>query len=122
MRSRLRRLGRAGRSALALTAAVGLAAAGGACFLHVSPAAGQPPKPAKAPPILTIFRGDNVQNAGITLAGWGSGAIEEDTQKVYNGSESLKIMTHGLYQGAILTRNKPVDLGPYLGNKHAYLD
>lgn len=121
MRSLLRRSRRANRSALALAAAVGLMAGGSVCFLHTSPAAGQDAKPAKAPPILTIFRGDNAQASGLTLAAWGSGTIDEDTAKVYNGSESLRIMTHGLYQGASLILNKPVDLGPYIGNKYAYL-
>jgi hypothetical protein len=120
MRSLLHRSGRAGRFALTLAAA-GLAAVSIACVLHPSPASGQATKPAKAPPILTIFRGDNAQASGLALAAWGSGSIDEDTSKVYNGSESLRIVTHGLYQGASLVLNRPVDLGPYLGNKYAYL-
>lgn len=71
---------------------------------------------------LTIFRGDSSQVSGITPSGWGSGTILEDTQVVYNGSESFKIVTHGLYQGANLALAKPADFGPYIANKNAYLE
>src|SRR5262249_36431567 len=70
---------------------------------------------------LEIYRGDNKQNAGIALKNLGAGSIEEFPGLAYNGSESLKIATYGMYQGGGIVFQKPVDLGPYVANKNAYL-
>lgn len=68
-----------------------------------------------------IYRGDTSQVSGITVSSWGSGTVEEDTKLAYSGVQSLRITTQGLYQGAQITLGTPVDLGPYLTNKGAFL-
>lgn len=98
---------------LALTLAAGLAVMGGASYR--ASARGQ------AMMDLAIFRGDDAQTSGITPVSWGSGTVAADTKVVYSGSESLKIATQGLYQGASLTFTRPFDLGPYLTSTNSYL-
>ncbi|HLK59291.1 MAG TPA: PKD domain-containing protein, partial [Chthonomonadaceae bacterium] len=51
----------------------------------------------------------------------GSGTIAEDNKVLYSGTESLRLVTHGLYQGAGITFMNPVNLGQYVANKSAYL-
>ncbi len=69
----------------------------------------------------SIYRGDTPQVSGITLTSWGSGTVESDTKLVFSGSQSLKITTQGLYQGARIALGTPTDLGPYLSNQYADL-
>ncbi len=79
---------------------------------------------AKGPAIpssMVIFRGDSLQTSGLRLSNWGSGAVEEDKSKIFSGTESLRLTTHGLYQGASLIFAKPVDLSPMLASKFSYL-
>lgn len=71
---------------------------------------------------LTLYRGEPKSESGVTFAGWGSGTVEEDKDVYYSGSESLKITTHGQFQGASIVLPQPVDLAPYIGNKNAYLE
>ena len=81
------------------------------------------PRPAQArqgAPALIIFQGAPAQSAGMTLSSWGSGSITEDQKSVYAGSESLRIVTHGQFQGASVRFGRPVDLGPYVADKGAY--
>ena len=68
-----------------------------------------------------IYQGVPVQSSGMTLASWGSGSVTEDPKNVYSGSESLRVVTHGQFQGASLHLSKPVDLGSYVTDKNAYL-
>lgn len=68
-----------------------------------------------------FYRGDNKEVSGITLSGWGSGTVQEETRTFYSGSTSLKIVSHGLYQGGSITFNTPIDLSPYVANPNAYL-
>ena len=75
----------------------------------------------KLPTALVIYRGDSLQTSGLSLANWGSGAIDEDTSNIYSGTESLNMTTHGMYQGASLNFVKPVNLGPYIAGKYNYL-
>ncbi len=81
--------------------------------------------PASAQVVMTgptLYHGDAVAPAGITLRSWGSGSVEEDTKGAFDaGTMSLRIVTHGLYQGASLQLSKPVDIGSYVTNKNAYL-
>lgn len=98
------------------TAAVGLLFAGGGGALGQAK-----PKAARLPAALAIFRGDSLQTSGLTLANWGSGSVEEDTGKILSGTESIRLTTHGMYQGGSLNFNKPVNLGPYLAGKFNYL-
>ena len=68
-----------------------------------------------------LYSGDKVKDATITLANWGSGSVTEDEHYNYGGVESLKLVTHGLYQGARLRFPTAVDLGPYITDKNTYL-
>ncbi|MCW3052376.1 MAG: hypothetical protein JWN14_1546 [Chthonomonadales bacterium] len=103
----------AGRIAPLLTG-LGLAAVGWTLAAHVGAQA------VTNGPVL--YQGDPSAKSGIKLASWGSGAITEDNKGVFNGgSMSLRIVSHGLYQGASIQLGKTVDLGPYVDNKFAYL-
>ncbi|MCS6776590.1 MAG: PKD domain-containing protein [Chloroherpetonaceae bacterium] len=68
-----------------------------------------------------IYRGGPAQESGIQLASWGSGTVVEDPQRPYSGSRSLRVTTHGSYQGARMILNAPINLGAYTANKNAYL-
>ncbi len=70
---------------------------------------------------MYLFRGDPKAISGITVSGWGSGTVEEDSNNHISGTHSYKIQTHGLYQGASLKFTKPVNLGGYVNNKNAFL-
>ena len=94
-----------------------LAGAGLAAILALTPALAG----AQGATVLPLFRGDDAKAAGIQLTSWGSGSVTEDNKVLYGGSESLRLVTHGLYQGASLTFTNPVDLGPYFTDKSAYL-
>ena len=69
----------------------------------------------------SIYRGDPKSISGITARAWGSGTATEDKAVHLSGSQSIKITTHGLYQGASLVFDTPVNLAGYLNNKDAYL-
>lgn len=76
---------------------------------------------APAPGEIDIYTGDPVRQSGIKLSTWGSGEAVQDTDHVFIGSASIKIATHGAYQGARLELSKPVDLKAALTDKYAYL-
>jgi hypothetical protein len=70
----------------------------------------------------TLYRGETAAASGIKLSGWGSGAVTEENKGVFGtGTRSLRLVTHGLYQGASLQLASPVDIGAYVDNKYAYL-
>lgn len=75
----------------------------------------------QAAPTLSIFGGAPAQSSGLTLSSWGSGSITEDQKSVYSGSESLRIVTHGQFQGASMRLGRPVNLGSFVADKGAYL-
>ncbi|HLV81505.1 MAG TPA: PKD domain-containing protein [Chthonomonadaceae bacterium] len=113
MQKPIRRPSGSRRQALWLAPA-GLALAGGLAF---GPGAG-----AQTSTRATLYGGLPVHDTGITLGSWGSGTAKEDKSLVYKDNlESLKIDTHGLYQGVRLVLPKPVDLGTYSSDKNAYL-
>lgn len=69
-----------------------------------------------------LYKGDPSATSGIKLASWGSGTVTEDNKGVFDsGTMSLRITTHGPYQGASIQLAKPVDLGPFVETKDAYL-
>ena len=70
---------------------------------------------------LSIFQGTSAQTSGLKLGSWGSGSVTEDEKNVYTGTESLRVVTHGQFQGAVLRLNNPVNLSSYVANKNAYL-
>jgi hypothetical protein len=72
-------------------------------------------------PSEIIYRGEAKTVSGITPRAWGSGVVTEDTSMRLSGPASMKIVTHGMYQGGSLLFGTPVNLNPYVGNKDAYL-
>ena len=109
------------RSACAL-ATLSLAM-GAFALLSANPASAQKQrvKTDRLPASLVIYRGEDVKISGVVIAGYGSGTIEESSTQVYGGASSLKIATHGAYQGGSITFAKPADVGSYVANKFAYL-
>lgn len=71
-----------------------------------------------APVTLSLYSGEP---GSLTLSGWGSGKAEANTESVLVGSQSIKVTTQGLYQGALLSLAQPVDLRPALANRNTYL-
>lgn len=68
-----------------------------------------------------IYAGGSPESTGVVLASSGSGSLTPDTAHVFAGGGSLKLVTHGLFQGGIITLGKPYDLAPLLSNKNAYI-
>lgn len=74
----------------------------------------------QATALPSIFQGASAQSTGITIGSWGSGSITEDQKTVYAGTESLRVVTHGQFQGASLRLAQPVDLGKFATQKTTY--
>jgi hypothetical protein len=68
-----------------------------------------------------LYRGDSAAASNVALGGWGSGKAEEDSTTHLTGENSIKITTHGLYQGGRVDFKKPVDLSKALASKKCYL-
>jgi len=68
-----------------------------------------------------IYRGEAAQQAGIKLMAWGSGEARETDEAVFIGGHSIKITTHGRYQGARIVLQNPVDLKSAMSDPSAYL-
>ena len=72
--------------------------------------------------LATLYRGETRQTAGMTVRSLGSGMAEESQNVHFNdGTSSLRITTHGLYQGAGVGFATPVNLSNYLTNRNAFL-
>lgn len=69
-----------------------------------------------------IYRGDLAQTEGIRLMTWGSGEVRETEEAVFIGSRSLKITTHGRYQGARIVLQTPFDLSAARNDPTTYLE
>ena len=76
---------------------------------------------AQGPGEMRVYKGEPVQQVGLSLLPWGSGDARESEEKVYLGSKSIKVTTHGRYQGARLVLQNPLDLKPVLNDNTAYL-
>jgi hypothetical protein len=71
---------------------------------------------------IPLFHGDTSGASNITLGGWGSGDAYPTKDIVYTGgSTSIKVTTHGLYQGARIDFKDPVDLGLAFTSKKTYM-
>lgn len=69
---------------------------------------------------VSLFKGEE---GVVTLSGWGSGRAEAsrgEFGKVKVGEYSIKVTTHGLYQGGRIDFAKPVDLSAALANPRCY--
>lgn len=70
---------------------------------------------------IVIYRGDPGMQTGVLLNGWGSGEARETGDHVFIGSKSIKVTTHGSYQGGRIMLDHPVDLKQVASDKSAYL-
>lgn len=70
---------------------------------------------------LRVYKGEAVGQGGLALMTWGSGEAKESEEKVYVGNRSIKVTTHGRYQGARLVLQNPVDLKTAAADPTAYL-
>jgi len=59
---------------------------------------------------VALFKGQPVSVAGITIGGWGSGSAVEASERVYEGTRSVKVTTQGLYQGGRIDYRNPVEI------------
>ena len=58
-----------------------------------------------------IYDGAAGAKSGLTLSTWGGGTVEDSGEMGYGkGGHAVKVTTHGLYQGARITFNNPIDL------------
>lgn len=69
---------------------------------------------AAPPPVLpttTIYNGQDGAKSGITVVAWGGGSGGDSTDMSYTrGGHAIKVVTHGLYEGAKLNFNPAVKL------------
>src|SRR5437016_5331508 len=70
---------------------------------------------------VSIYNGDPAASTGMTIGSWGSGEARESEDKVYIGSKSIKITTHGRYQGGRLGFGTPLNLKSVLDDKASYI-
>jgi hypothetical protein len=70
---------------------------------------------------LRVYKGESVAQVGVRLLPWGSGDAVESEEKVFVGNKSIKVTTHGRYQGARLVLQNPLDLKSVASDPTAYL-
>ena len=59
---------------------------------------------------VSIFKGDDPPQDGITIGGWGSGSAVKSKEQLLTGGWSIKIMAQSLYSGARIEFAQPVTL------------
>ncbi len=70
----------------------------------------KPPSATPAPGDVVLYNGTDVAAAGLAVAAWGGGTIEDSAEISFAKGHALKVTTLDPYQGARITFNKPVDL------------
>lgn len=70
----------------------------------------------------TVYQGQSAASSGIVVSPWGSGEAKDSEEYVYTGAHSIRVTTHGYYQGARIQFQKPVDMQSALTDKNMYLD
>ncbi|MDQ2687908.1 MAG: PKD domain-containing protein [Armatimonadota bacterium] len=81
---------------------------------HVAPMPVTTPKApsaAPAPGDVVVYNGADAATAGLTLAAWGGGSVQDSADISFAKGHSLKATTLGPYQGARITFNTPLDVG-----------
>lgn len=63
-----------------------------------------------APGDQVLYNGTDAATAGLTVAPWGGGSVQDSTDISFAKGHSLKVTTLDPYQGARITFNTPVDL------------
>lgn len=74
----------------------------------------------KSPSEIDFYMGNSLSQSGITLSSWGSGQAGSVSNYAYTSSNSIKVISQGLYQGADLTFIKPVDISSVVNDPDAY--
>lgn len=69
----------------------------------------------------TLYSGQPMSQTGTRVANWGSGDARETQEQVFAGGNSVKVVSHGMFQGARLILAKPVDLTAAIDSKSTYL-
>lgn len=59
---------------------------------------------------VMLFKGDPLYSSNISVGGWGSGTAVEASDRVLEGSRSIKITTQGLHEGARIDFRNPVEI------------
>lgn len=57
-----------------------------------------------------IYKGGPLSPDGITVNSWGSGLAKESQEKVFNGSQSVRITTESMYSGGRMDFSQPITL------------
>jgi hypothetical protein len=70
---------------------------------------------------LRIYNGQPGASTGIHALAWGSGEVREVEDQVFSGSKSIKVVSHGMYQGLRLVHTRPIDAKALLASKNAYI-
>lgn len=70
---------------------------------------------------VPIYKGEPLKQASLRATSWGSGEVKDATDNVFTGSNSIKVTTHGFYQGARLILGSPVNLKAAEGEQSAFL-
>ncbi len=70
---------------------------------------------------VAIYTGQTSQTAGLKLLSWGSGTAKDSEESVFTGVRSLRVTTHGLFQGARLVLGQPANVKAGLADPSAYL-
>ena len=66
----------------------------------------------------TLYRpGISLKDQSISLRSWGSGICSETEEDAFEGSTSVRVTTRNLFQGGILTWERPVDLAGSFNDK-----
>src|SRR5690606_14547235 len=52
----------------------------------------------------------SIQSQGISVTGWGSGAISETDELAVSGANSIRVSSRNFFQGGIIRFQKPIDL------------
>ncbi len=66
----------------------------------------------------TLYRpGISLKDQSISLRSWGSGICSETEEDAFQGSTSVRVTTRNLFQGGILTWERPIDLSGSFSDK-----
>jgi hypothetical protein len=71
---------------------------------------------------VVIYQGQPAQSSGLKLQSWGSGEAADTEEYVFTGVKSIKVKTHGRYQGARLVLSKPADVKEASSDPRMYLE
>jgi len=80
------------------------------------PPGGEPPEPGAQS--VTLYDGQQLRQAGISVSGWGSGSATENRDITLSGDASIRIAWHGYYSGGRIRFQNPVDLSAQVRDRY----